>query len=89
VRNIGISVRIPNTKYSNYFVFLRLDHFALAAILPISRIRFLESFLARAGPPFNPPFLPIFARYAFMIDTFSRGGTIPVGVVLESVTHRV
>lgn len=57
----------------SYLIYLCFFHLASAAFLDISA-RFLgESFLARAFPPFNPPFLPILARYFEMAERFEDG----------------
>lgn len=67
-----------------------------------SQFLFGELF-ALAGPPFNPPFLPIWARYSEMVDPFAGSGGFSVesrtisaalsfissGNLLERLMHRI
>lgn len=81
----------------NHFFFA---HLALAALDAMS-LRFLaERLSARALPPFNPPFLPISARYWLIGERSSSGSSVEsrtisaansfgsLGSFLERIMHR-
>jgi hypothetical protein len=74
---------------SESFYRLSLDEFCqrdFAAFRAIALRFLLESFLALAFPPFNPPLRPIAARYS---DKAKRFGVSSVGSSVESRTVSV